>query len=1047
MSAGTSTGGKTLGGLTLPPKDSPNFPMDNRKPQANKTFLSLVKKWENTGAVETSDDNLQTLALTINTIAIDHLKNEVPGAANNIKEFIEDKRGDNKIDDCVRWHLLLDSVDISQFALDDEPETQEVQVHVDFKVAISKIIIENWPDLAFQDFNVENTRRKYHQKCVLRQLHWKTKGKRVPFLFAAECGNAKAIAAMIEHGKHLQGGQSTLLEAIRPSKSRKSALKLATRANYGSAETLRELLKVDDVITPSEDKNEFNYALNEGLHEVVSVFLEHDKIAEILITSTHIIQALKKVDEVMGSPPRTGSQSDLEAIKALRMVKILISKAPSSMFNEEVVANIIMRGLMSVWEAIPKEALTKRLEPHLLPLAIFYQKHDFVDLFINEIPSSASQMQRLKVKGLAANTSEAKFPLWYNNHSWDASEGHFVPRKRDRKDPSSSRAKIRKMIVDKLIYDVDDMEKLPEILHESNEPFGELCFDISRFNSTSHTISTFVDSVISHGGTRKLLSYEQTLRYVEFPPLDMRVGDREIYKENSHFEQEHTEVFRILDWLREEKHVERIIRLKVPDRIVNPHNDLKMAKEIDRFKVEFLDWKVLDLSISMFSKEVKGRIKELHLYSSSNRAVLSHWFSSEGIKSLKKLETLEIKVIQETCTLRSCKVLIDDIFSQVEILRKEFAPKLKARVESVPWYPTPKLVNLNEITYRIAPKLARWLNNLEVVVNQRKSMRDGLYNPTKVAILDNGILSIPPVSYDVSKNGSFGHMKESHFEDNKSLWSHIQDGRSFVVENSRLNPWQFASDPHGTQMANLICAIDPFCEMYVARVAEDSLGITPDRVAKAIEWAIGMEVDVISMSFALGESSRALVNQMNKATEAGILMTCSTHDEGSRIVDAYPASLKGDSLSLMVLAACDEYGKLLRDVQDEKYHYRIRGQDVAAGIIPFLKSDDTISGSSVSTALAAGLSSLVLTCNRLAQPTRKYDRGRTGSNTRWVIVREHLERMQSSEGSKFILLEKFGKIDTPRIGHTGTEGPETGIGSGPSARHVLTNSFKMKLDI
>ena len=33
-------------------------------------------------------------------------------------------------------------------------------------------------------------------------------------------------------------------------------------------------------------------------------------------------------------------------------------------------------------------------------------------------------------------------------------------------------------------------------------------------------------------------------------------------------------------------------------------------------------------------------------------------------------------------------------------------------------------------------------------------------------------------------------------------------------------------------MANLICALDPLCEIYVARVAEDAFGIKADNVAK-----------------------------------------------------------------------------------------------------------------------------------------------------------------------------------------------------------------------
>ncbi len=193
------------------------------------------------------------------------------------------------------------------------------------------------------------------------------------------------------------------------------------------------------------------------------------------------------------------------------------------------------------------------------------------------------------------------------------------------------------------------------------------------------------------------------------------------------------------------------------------------------------------------------------------------------------------------------------------------------------------------------------------------------------------------------------------------------------------------------------------------------------------------------MSFVTGDYNENLVQAIRKASDDGIVMTCSTHDEGSRIVDAYPAGHMADTLSLIVLAACDEYGKLLRNVEDNKYHYMLRGQDVAAGIIPFLKSEDTISGSSVSTALAAGLCSLILTCDRLANPEKKYVGGTKEKDSRLFMVKKHLDLMRSSENSQFVLLEKFGQIDAPRIGHTLSEG--TG---GPSAKSVLRKTFGMK---
>lgn len=159
---------------------------------------------------------------------------------------------------------------------------------------------------------------------------------------------------------------------------------------------------------------------------------------------------------------------------------------------------------------------------------------------------------------------------------------------------------------------------------------------MSGINSASYRVSDFVNAFIQQSKRQTLISYEQTLRYAEFPSLDMLLEERENFKENSHLQRDHDEVFRILDWL-DSRGVHTILELKVPDRLVNPHDDKRMAGFVDRLKVETLDWKVLDMSISVLEQGTRDRIKQLHLYSSGNSAVISHWFSEDGIPSLKNI--------------------------------------------------------------------------------------------------------------------------------------------------------------------------------------------------------------------------------------------------------------------------------------------------------------------------------------------------------------------------------------------------------------------------
>lgn len=178
---------------------------------------------------------------------------------------------------------------------------------------------------------------------------------------------------------------------------------------------------------------------------------------------------------------------------------------------------------------------------------------------------------------------------------------------------------------------------------------------------------------------------------------------------------------------------------------------------------------------------------------------------------------------------------------------------------------------------RSFPKLAGFISSYRIYA--RSGLRKPIPVPTKVAIIDNGILSISPLSADTTPASFHGdHRDTRRFHRNagettagpggsstdqnsaqqlstnknpeaddsdtpdnqrndskssQTLWARIKQGRSFVDDDFQVSPWLFASDPHGTQMANLIGAIDPVCELYVAKVTEGrSFGINPLRVSK-----------------------------------------------------------------------------------------------------------------------------------------------------------------------------------------------------------------------
>jgi len=180
------------------------------------------------------------------------------------------------------------------------------------------------------------------------------------------------------------------------------------------------------------------------------------------------------------------------------------------------------------------------------------------------------------------------------------------------------------------------------------------------------------------------------------------------------------------------------------------------------------------------------------------------------------------------------------------------------------------------------------------------------------------------------------------------------------------------------------------------------------------------KVDIISMSFAMMESTTPLKTAVANAHAQGIVMLCSTHDEGPIGKQSYPA----DATETLGIMACDEYGKSLRS-EEVKHDFLIQGRNVPAGVIPFLDSEDRVSGSSVATAIAAGLSSLITSCVRLANKDMLFE-----GVSRREVIEKFLKDMGSEQKAKYLILERFARIDK-----------KTDVGERPNAAVIISNVF------
>lgn len=112
------------------------------------------------------------------------------------------------------------------------------------------------------------------------------------------------------------------------------------------------------------------------------------------------------------------------------------------------------------------------------------------------------------------------------------------------------------------------------------------------------------------------------------------------------------------------------------------------------------------------------------------------------------------------------------------------------------------------------PALAHFLRGYKAL-NWTDNNGEALHS-IKVAVIDNGVIALN----SMSGNEPIDLPSAPNASPSIKLLKHLKKGThtSFFHPDGSESPWWHADDPHGTQMANLIAAIDPRCALYIARV-------------------------------------------------------------------------------------------------------------------------------------------------------------------------------------------------------------------------------------
>ncbi|KAI0520750.1 hypothetical protein F5B22DRAFT_598226 [Xylaria bambusicola] len=596
---------------------------------------------------------------------------------------------------------------------------------------------------------------------------------------------------------------------------------------------------------------------------------------------------------------------------------------------------------------------------------------------------------------------------------------------------------IRHTLVCAMIRSTSDkfgIRELRTILKKSNVEADQLCLHLSSIDTEEQSFTEYVQGLLQQKEAMgRIYKFESILKYAKFPDLHTQVP-KQTQNLATSLRMDYHEVRDIFEWLRKRK-VESVIELSVPDRLLTPHIDEDVEYCVNQFNVRILKWRKLDMYLGNFDLKIKNELQELHLFSSGRQAVHDHWLSE--LRSFPKLQRLFVNVVVDVMSEKQLKDSVRTLQEKLDQLnRDELGYRwtkgrqgLRKDTQNTPMVPVTEYEWATDRGFKTYKNLDEIRNNvvggnLAAFIDKYVDFKLPDDKRTKVAVIDSGVVSVGGKAKsrdsksereDGAINGQTNGRKEG--SDNIStrdptdatqpsttdLAELIEDGKSYVnTGDDEEQMWWHASEPHGTQMARLICSIDPRCKLYVVKVAETrSSGIAANVVAQAIEWAIDKKVDIISISLVVFANTEDMIKQIEKARRKDIVVLVSTADTG--LATTPTSTDKPDNNEdLFTIVACDKWGNLLPFSQKSGYRFRFVGHNVQVGQIPFLKSEESVTGSSAATAIAAGAASLILACYRISP---KFDD--SGEDWRYRMVKKRFREMGEGGDQPYVKLENL----------------------------------------
>ncbi|KAK7409057.1 hypothetical protein QQX98_008761 [Neonectria punicea] len=498
-----------------------------------------------------------------------------------------------------------------------------------------------------------------------------------------------------------------------------------------------------------------------------------------------------------------------------------------------------------------------------------------------------------------------------------------------------------------------------EILYGRNTTSGyrltarldmELYFDLSGH---ANITQTGFENLMSK------LKFEEILQYVAIPRISVevnmhtpnskrsRVGGSRSSKPDGAGRRDLCYIFERL----RKKGVKTILKVIVDDSVAPAHSDEAIESALKLMDVEVWDWKKTDLCSEVIRK-VASRVREVHLYWSGNNAVLRGWSEEGGLKTLPELRKAHLHVQQGLESRTRTQQNVNEFYNRMKKVYPDVTifkdgPELQHEVADINALRIDGDQGEHSTKHewiQCMKEFRKLLFDAERSCDQK--IEDMIEEPIKVAVIDDGV-------------------------DVKDLEYTFIGGRTFCTRDEEHNlndPYYVSSAGHGTVMAKQIHLLCPRAQFYVLRLedhpCEGGRQITARSAAQlqAIHAAVRKKVHIISMSWTIDppedeNERRFLDSAILEAANADILMFCSASDKGAKQRATYPAKATGKIFTIGAATASGTADQWVGNLSNISFTFP--GSQVPLDDDTALKG---VTGSSVATALAAGLAALILYC-------------------------------------------------------------------------------------